>query len=108
MFEALLHALAAAAASLIAVPLVVRLLARHQVIDTPNERSSHTRPVPRGGGIGLLLPFAAGTAILLLDPLRGDAFAGALLLGVTGMAVIGFIDDLKTLPPLPRLIAEGV
>jgi len=108
MFEAMLHALAAAAASFLAVPLAVRMLARHQVIDTPNERSSHSRPVPRGGGIGLLLPFAFGTAVLLAGPLRGDAFAGALLVGVLGMAVIGFIDDLRTLPALPRLVAEGL
>ena len=27
-----------------------------RLMDRPNERSSHTQPIPRGGGIGTLLP----------------------------------------------------
>ena len=35
------------------------LLARRlQLLATPNERSSHERPTPHGGGVGLLVAFA--------------------------------------------------
>ena len=30
------------------------------LVDVPNARSSHVRPTPRGGGLGILLAFAAG------------------------------------------------
>ncbi len=108
MFDALLHALAAAVASFVTVPLAIRGLARTQVIDVPNERSSHTIPVPRGGGIGMLVPWLVGVTILLVGgDLALSGFALALTIGVIGMAVVGFVDDVKTLPALPRLIVEG-
>ena len=39
---------------------------RHEVLDVPNERSSHTIPVPRGGGLAITTVVLGGTLILLL------------------------------------------
>jgi UDP-GlcNAc:undecaprenyl-phosphate/decaprenyl-phosphate GlcNAc-1-phosphate transferase len=86
-----------------AVALVaVRLLAGRfagLALDQPNERSLHERPVPRTGGIAVLLgaavALAFGAAPLWLPTLL------ALLLGV-----ISFIDDLHRLPTLARLGAH--
>jgi Fuc2NAc and GlcNAc transferase len=39
-------------------PVVVRLLIRGSVLDIPNERSSHTVPTPRGGGIAIVAAVA--------------------------------------------------
>jgi len=108
MFDTVLHALATAAASLVCVPVVVRVMAGSQVLDIPNQRSSHSMPVPLGGGIGMLVPCLVGMIILWVTgglPLTG--FPAALALGITGMAVIGFVDDLRDLPPRPRLLMEG-
>ena len=55
----------AAAASAGLTPIVIGLLSRGGVYDVPNPRSSHDRPVPRGGGI------AVGPAMLLALWLRG-------------------------------------
>jgi len=41
-------------ASLCAGFVVHRWLAKWQVIDLPNERSSHVQPTVRGGGVGIM------------------------------------------------------
>ena len=40
--------------------LVRRVLARWQVVDRPNARSSHDIPTPRGGGMGIMIVVLAG------------------------------------------------
>lgn len=69
-------------------------------LDRPNERSLHERPVPRTGGIAVLLgaavALASGAADLWLP------FALALAL-----AVLSFLDDLRGLPTALRLAAHA-
>lgn len=85
------------------IPLYIRAAKARSIIDVPNERSSHTVPTPRGGGIfiaaGCLLSIAIATVFLSVEPALGWAlfFCGALV------ASIGFTDDLKPLPSLLRL-----
>jgi len=65
--------LASLAATALAVRLVLGFLRRRQILDHPNERSSHSRPTPRGGGLAV-------TPVVLL---------GWLLLGATGLLLSG-------------------
>ena len=63
------------------------------LMDIPNERSSHSVPTPRGGGVAIVLSFLA--VILLMGVMQwlswsfviGTVGAGA------GVAVLGFLDD---------------
>lgn len=73
---------------------VWRLLVRWEIIDRPNARSSHTEPVARGGGLGILLALVA--VVLVAVPVDGRVMAwlGAGL----AVAVISFVDDLKPQP----------
>lgn len=73
-----------------------------RLLDIPNDRSSHTTPTPRGGGIAIVLGtigaslfayFSGGISKELLIPL---------LPGVI-MAAVGIIDDIKNLNILIRL-----
>jgi UDP-N-acetylmuramyl pentapeptide phosphotransferase/UDP-N-acetylglucosamine-1-phosphate transferase len=87
---------------------MLRVLARRRILDHPNERSSHERATPRGAGIavtGALL--AAWVAVAALAPAARPTVAwivpGALLL-----AVVSWRDDLKSLPALPRFVAQLV
>jgi Fuc2NAc and GlcNAc transferase len=73
---------------------VLRWLAlRDGVLDIPNERSSHTIPTPRAGGVAIVVAISCGALALWLQRIlpagRVEAIAGA---GVV-LAVIGFIDD---------------
>ena len=69
------------------------------VLDIPNDRSLHSRPVPRTGGIGLML--AATVALLLFAGSPKSVVVPAVLL-----AGVFLIDDVRGLPVLPRFIAQ--
>ena len=75
-------------------------------LDLPNERSSHSRPTPRGGGLVILAGFFAGLAIWLalggsLSPRALGWLAGAVL-----VAGASFTDDLRSLSAGLRLIVH--
>lgn len=63
------------------------------LIDIPNERSSHSVPTPRGGGVAIVTSFLA--ALPLLNGF--DLLSTSVLLGLWGagcaVAVTGFLDD---------------
>jgi UDP-N-acetylmuramyl pentapeptide phosphotransferase/UDP-N-acetylglucosamine-1-phosphate transferase len=70
---------------------------RHGVVDIPNERSSHDRPTPRGGGMAIVVSFFA--AMLLASffyPFDPRTHWG-LLLSAAAIAILGFMDDLHSL-----------
>lgn len=88
------------AAILIVVELIYFKLAdKCNIIDKPNERSSHTKVVLRGGGI----IFTIGLWIW-------SAFYGFqypwLLAAVTLAAGVSFVDDIHSLPDSVRLVAQ--
>lgn len=63
------------------------------LMDVPNERSSHTVPTPRGGGLSIVLTFLAGLIFLWMNSLLGNMAFIALSGAGLGIALIGFIDD---------------
>jgi len=91
--------IAAGAASLALLPVLIRSRLLPQ--DRPNERSLHVTPVPRSGGIALMLPvLVAGW--LAAPPLHLALACAAFL------AFISFLDDLRPMPALLRLLAHIV
>jgi UDP-N-acetylmuramyl pentapeptide phosphotransferase/UDP-N-acetylglucosamine-1-phosphate transferase len=105
-FAAAAIVVAAAALGAIATRLLIPLLRRSGVLDRPNERSSHNAPTPRGGGIavlGTVLVFWLGLAAGGWITPRLVAVALAALL----LAAVSWLDDLRGLPPLLRLIAQA-
>ena len=83
---------------------IVRQYARSRnVLDVPNERSSHTRPTPRGGGAAIVAAMLLAVMVLWG---RNALFAAAAMaaLGAGGaVAAIGFLDDHRTVPARVRL-----
>ncbi|HVC13220.1 MAG TPA: glycosyl transferase [Burkholderiales bacterium] len=69
------------------------------VLDHPNERSLHERPVPRTGGIAIIAGVAGGWAV------AGTGFAAALTLAAA-LAVLSVLDDIFGLPTALRLGAH--
>jgi Fuc2NAc and GlcNAc transferase len=85
--------------------LVRRRALERGALDIPNERSSHSVPTPRGGGIAIVLvASAAGVALWLLR--RIDLALLMALLGGLAVAVVGFIDDRRHLKAGPRLLVH--
>lgn len=87
--------------------LVYRKLAiRAKIVDIPNERSSHTQPIPRGGGIAVAgVWFAAiGYMYFFGDTISSSLFLALLCGGI--LAIIGIIDDIWDISPRIRLFAQ--
>ena len=99
---------AVAALSWLATAATLRALERRKILDVPNERSSHKVPVPRGGGIGVMLavlPVWFGYAVLIGDrPLQLSTLA----LGALGLAILSWVDDRGSLSPLTRLVVQAL
>ena len=85
-------------------PLVLRAARRWGLLDRPNERSSHSRVTPRGGGLAVALALAGALAVAGTGGPRGAVF----LAGAFGMALLGLCDDRFSLPVLPRLAAQAL
>jgi len=80
--------------------------APRRALDVPNQRSSHTRPTPRGGGLVIVGGFFVGLLGWLatggsLSPRVIGWLIGALL-----VASVSFVDDLRPLPAAPRLVTH--
>lgn len=77
------------------VGLLRRWTLRKEILDIPNERSSHTTPTPRGGGLIIVLVslsfYAAGSFFLQIN-FHWSFFIGAFLI-----ALISWLDDLVSI-----------
>lgn len=83
---------------------VARLARRWGLLDKPEPRRVHTHPVPRLGGIAIFLSFLC-VSLLLYRPANdyeSHVYAGLLAAAVLVVAVMAY-DDVRGLPPLPRL-----
>jgi len=90
--------------SYVAVELIRRIAVRYNLLDLPNHRTSHNKPVPRGGGFAIAIVVLVG--FVLSESIAGDmsmrAFWG-FLLGATIIVVISGLDDLWNMPASLRL-----
>jgi UDP-GlcNAc:undecaprenyl-phosphate/decaprenyl-phosphate GlcNAc-1-phosphate transferase len=102
--DALYAFLVAAALAFVLVPLTKWLAVRVGAIDYPNERSLHTVPTPKLGGLGILV--AAVVAALLWLP--SDTESHAIVYGAIAIAWVGFLDDVFELPAAPKLLGQVV
>jgi UDP-GlcNAc:undecaprenyl-phosphate GlcNAc-1-phosphate transferase len=83
----------------IVLAVVIQRFSGH-ILDHPNERSLHHKPMPRTGAIGVL----AGLAATAPFAAPGDWWP--LWLGASILVAVSFVDDLVGLPILGRLLAH--
>ena len=94
---AVLRHLAFAAALALLSAAVVRLMIAVRILDRPDQRKVHTRDTPKGGGVGVVVAFLVGIAVLyrfaefarLADPY----FLGVIEASLA-IAIVAFLDDL--------------
>ena len=80
---------------------------KFNIIDKPNERSSHSSIVLRGGGVIFSLSIVAWAVMMAV---QGNCAVvdGYLpfLVGLLIVAVVSFVDDIRSLPDSIRLVAQ--
>ena len=77
------------------------------MIDLPNERSSHTAPTPRGGGVAIALTWFISISYLYYFKQIDKSLFLALISGLL-LSIISLIDDIYTLKNKPRLLVQGL
>lgn len=82
-----------AGVSLLLTWLLRRYALSTSLIDTPNARSSHSVPTPRGGGVAIVISFLAAVPALAFADLLPWSWAWAMLGAGMGVAILGFMDD---------------
>ncbi len=102
-------AIGAAMCSLGLVAAVRRAALRRGILDAPNDRSLHSAPTPRGGGVAIVAVTVFG---LLLAWALGEDWAWtsmwALLVAALLVAVVSWKDDVRPLPVGVRFAAHAV
>lgn len=103
MIEYIVIAIVLLAAELI----YFRIADKCNIIDKPNERSSHSAIVLRGGGVIFSLSMVVWAILMVV---QGNAIAQYLpfLCGLILIAAVSFWDDVKSLPDSVRLVAQFV
>lgn len=102
----LLCFLLALVAGLLIAGLVRRYALSRALLDPVEGRRLHRVPTPRGGGLAMVLPLLVALLGLGLASGRPGDFAPAAALGL--VALVGWMDDHRGLPVLPRLAAHAL
>lgn len=87
-------------ATAVSAPLAVRFLQARKVVDDPNHRSSHARPVVRGAGIAMAVPAALATIV------TAGSEALPVIITAVLLAALGLADDFSSRPASMRFVAQ--
>lgn len=103
--------LAVPLAAALSAGLILRLrpLLQRYALARPNARSSHTVPIPQGGGIAVVTALVTISGLLIAAPEIGGRpdwiwLAG----GALALALLGAVDDVRPLPAALRLAVQAV
>jgi Fuc2NAc and GlcNAc transferase len=78
---------------------------QREILDIPNERSSHTVPTPRGGGLIIFL--VSIVTFLVYTGLSGFGFYWSYFAGALIVAFISLTDDVRAISPVSRILFHG-
>jgi UDP-GlcNAc:undecaprenyl-phosphate GlcNAc-1-phosphate transferase len=99
--------------ALVCTPLAAAWGRRRGIVDKPGPRRWHEGAIPRTGGIALYVAFMSAALLAQWlpvprqDPKELVRFLG-IVLGMSFLFVIGYIDDRIELPPGPQYVAQAV
>jgi UDP-GlcNAc:undecaprenyl-phosphate GlcNAc-1-phosphate transferase len=86
------------------VPVAERVAWRIGAVDYPNERSLHTDPTPKLGGLAIFVAISVATVLFLPWAQQTQA----LLVGAVVITAVGVVDDVFDLNPLLKLSGQTV
>jgi len=104
-----LFAIFAAAVLSAAMTWAIRPLLLRHALATPNARSSHRVPTPQGAGIAVIAATLLIAEAAIVWAGRIDLYIPVAVLAASlFIAAVGFGDDVKSIPVLPRLLLQGL
>jgi len=108
---ALLRHLGFALALALLSSLVVWGMLRARIMDRPNHRSAHTRPTPKGGGVGVVVAFLLGSVVLQASATYArlaEPYAYGFLAGAVTIALVSLADDIRDFRFTVKLGAQAL
>ncbi len=75
--------------------------------DTPNQRSLHSVPTPRSGGIAIVVGIGVSAVVFFYSAESDVVFPTYYVSGFLLIAIVSFMDDLFHLSPLCRLLFQS-
>lgn len=98
--------------AILLTPPIAKILVKFGVVDQPSARRINKRPIPRGGGVALILSFFLATFFAwsqfgIANTLGRSTEELPYLLSATGLIILtGLADDLFGLKPLVKLAGQ--
>ncbi len=83
-------------------PVAMRAAWRLGVVDRPDGRRIHDRPIPLLGGVAIFL----GILVAVLPNLEVDRRYASILIGAGLICLLGVVDYRFGIPPLPKLLGQ--
>lgn len=102
----LLAGLVAFLMAAVLTPLLAAWARRRNLLDIPNERSSHQVATPRIGGAAFALSLLAALWLAHVGAHSVSPSAWLVVAAACGLALVGLIDDFRPLPALLRLVIQ--
>jgi len=101
--EIALAAIAALAISTLLTGLMRKFAILRGVLDVPNERSSHSAPTPRGGGVSIVVTTLTAVGLAGALGTMPTGLTATLIVGGAAVAIVGFVDDYRHVAVSARL-----
>jgi len=98
----LLALVAAMAISMVLIPLMSRLAFRLGLVDVPTKRKVHAAPIPRVGGIGIVI----GSLVPIMLLMAPDKLSQAYVFGASVLFIFGLWDDAFEIGHYPKFIGQ--
>lgn len=100
----LLALVAAMAISMVLIPLMSRLAPRLGLVDIPSGRKVHAAPIPRVGGVGIVI----GSLVPLMLLLAPNNLSQAYVYGASVLFIFGLWDDVFEIGHYPKFIGQVI
>ncbi|MGB5642649.1 MAG: MraY family glycosyltransferase [Gammaproteobacteria bacterium] len=100
----LLIAMVSMAISMAIIPLMMRYASRLGMLDNPDPRKVHAVPIPRVGGVGIVI----GALVAMLIWLPSTPFVNSFIFGCVVLLIFGVWDDCKELGHYVKFIGQFI
>jgi UDP-N-acetylmuramyl pentapeptide phosphotransferase/UDP-N-acetylglucosamine-1-phosphate transferase len=98
--------------ALILTPLCRELVRKLGMLDKPDPRRIHQKPIPRGGGLSVFFAFQVVLGLYIvftgapISPAFPTSFQMAFFVGSSGLLLLGFIDDKWGMSAMVKLLGQ--
>lgn len=92
--------------TMVAIPVIIKLSARYNLMDKPNQRKMHKNPIPTLGGAGFFLGFILISLFWII--FKGHTSDLVLFASMLVLFVMGIFDDLKDLSAKFKFMVQSL